>query len=114
VTPLLTVSAVVYLVVGWTWMFRGQVRVFRCRFSPEFFGWDDVFLAAIIASACCPVWIAWAAILVLRQHIGLSAYRFALIVGGETPKEKTRRRERELYEREQRIRDLERELGIDP
>jgi hypothetical protein len=94
-------------------MFRGHLRRERCR-GASGFGWSDVYWSVFMASACCSAWIVWAAILIARKHISLSAYQFALVVGGETPEEKTRRRERELYEREQRNRELERELGLDP
>lgn len=89
-TSLLTVSAGVYLVVGWTWMFRGHLRRERRR-GASGFGWGDVYWSVFMASACCSAWIIWAAILIARKHISLSAYQFALVVGGETPEEKTRR-----------------------
>lgn len=76
--------------------------------------WMDVtgglFIAVIVGLFFWPLAAAFAA---LRAAVGgKDADAFARRLGGESREQKMQRRERELWDREARIRALEREAGI--
>lgn len=95
----------------WIWRlaFRGTVKSMTYGSAD----WLDVSFAAIIGVFAMCVWPLVLLCLVLKMGLHFtSADDFAARVGGSTREDKLKRREREVANREQRIRDLEREMEI--
>ena len=71
----------------------------------------SLFFGAILAAVAGPLVLLYA--LARTRTTGGDAGSVARLIGGETRHEKQQRREQELRDRERRIRQIERELGID-
>jgi len=82
--------------------------------GPYDFDWEVVISGSLMALLVCAfAWPCAVSYFALRRMALNDPERAARILAGESRDAKVRRLERERAEREQRIRDLERELGIE-
>lgn len=96
-----------------TWRPLARAMAYGRWEDPDGPGWDDMALGMVFAACLCAVgWPVVAAFFGAHRAFKGDRARAAAVILGESRDQKMRRLKREALEREQRIRDLERELEI--
>ena len=105
-------------VVGWflSWRVTTQWFVYGMVVGNRKPDGEDIVFGLIIGAMAALMWPLYMPFVIVKQHLiertSVDASGVMLRLIGEPAKLRNRRKEAELHEREYRIRQMERELGI--